>query len=118
MTDLRDVQTMFMHWTPITRECYKRKMVCEGCPNNNERVCNKRPWNKNPLGIKNIKYAVMRTLQNIGEPDKMKVCDCKKHIEFDYTMDKALPNGEVESVAIFKCTVCGAEYTEEEVCQL
>ena len=116
MADLQTTQTMFMHWNPTTRLCYNRKMVCEGCPN--KEICDMQPWNRNPLKIKNIKYAVMRTLQNIGEPEKMKVCDCKKHIEFDYTMDKVLPNGEVESIAIFKCTVCGRELTEEEICQL
>ncbi len=116
MNNLKNTQSMFLHWTPITRTCYKRGMICEGCPN--LEVCSIQPWNKNPVGIKNIKYAVMRILKNIGEPDKMKVCDCKKHIEFDYTMDKALPNGDVESIAIFKCTVCGKEFTEDEVCLL
>lgn len=116
MNKLEKASTMFLHWTPITRTCYKRGMICEGCPE--KFLCDIRPWNLNPLGIKNIKYAVMRILMNIGEPDKMQVCDCKKHLEFDYTLDKQLPNGDIDSIAIYKCTVCGREFTEEEVCQL
>lgn len=42
----------------------------------------------------------------------MRICDCKKHIEFSHTIDKALPFGDVESIAIFKCTVCGKEFIE------
>lgn len=59
----------FQHWTPITLECYKRNMVCEGCPNNTDYLCNKPVWNNNPYRIKNIKYAVMRIIANIGEPE-------------------------------------------------
>lgn len=117
MKDENNKITMFRHWNALTISCYKRNMICEGCPN--KKVCEIEPWNKNPLGIKNIKYAVIRTLQNIGEPEIiMKICNCKKHIEFDHTIDKALPNGDIESIAIFKCTVCGKEFTENEVCLL
>ena len=112
-------QTMFSHWTKITKTCYEHNMICEGCPNNTNFLCKKEPWVRNPYGIKNIKYAVIRTLNNIGEPKKeMKICDCKKHLEFDHTIDKELPFGYIESIAIFKCTVCGKEFTEEEVIRL
>ena len=113
----KDEISMFMHWTDLTKTCYYRyqqKLGCEGCPNNNKYICLKKPWNKNPYRIKNIKYAMLRTLANIGEP-KMKICDCKKHIELDRIIDKALPNGDIVSTTIFKCTVCGKEFTEDEV---
>ena len=108
--------TMFLHWNTTTKTCYKHNMVCEGCPN--KTMCEMQPWNENPLKIKNVKYATMRTLMNIGEPDKLKICDCKNHLEFDYVIDKTMPNGDVVSTAIFKCTVCGKEFTEDEVCLL
>ena len=42
---------------------------------------------------------------------------CKHEWEFDYTIDKALPFGEIESVAIFKCKICDKEmpYSSWEV---
>lgn len=58
--------TMFTHWNSVTRLCYERNMICDGCPNLS--FCNIQPWNKNPYGIKNIKYATIQTLKNIGEP--------------------------------------------------
>ena len=62
--------TMFIHWNAVTRLCYDRHVVqnltCDGCPNLS--FCNIQPWNKNPYGIKNIKYAMIQTLKNIGEP--------------------------------------------------
>lgn len=62
--------SVYFHWTPITKLCYSRQMNCEGCPN--DYVCSLPVWNKNPYGIRNIKYAVMRTIANIGEPKKYK----------------------------------------------
>ena len=41
--------------------------------------------------------------------------ECKKHLEFSYTRDTALPYGEISSEAIFVCTECGVEYSEEEL---
>lgn len=64
----KDKKNMFQHWTDITRTCYDRNMVCDGCPNNTEFVCKKKAWNENPYGIKNIKYATIMTLKNIGKP--------------------------------------------------
>ena len=64
-------ERMFWKWTDLTKTCYKRyeqKLGCEGCPNNTDYVCKKPAWNKNPYGIRNIKYAMLRTLANIGEP--------------------------------------------------
>lgn len=58
----------FLKWTNLTKTCYKYNMTCEGCPNDTEFVCRKIPWNKNPYGMKNIKYATLMTLKNIGKP--------------------------------------------------
>lgn len=68
--------SVYYHWTPITKFCYLRGMKCEGCPNDNEYICKKEPWNKNPYGIRNIKYAVIRTLRNIGEPPNARHKGC------------------------------------------
>lgn len=57
---------MFEHWNSVTKLCYQRNMICTDCPNLD--FCNTQPWNKNPYGIKNIKYATIMTLKNIGEP--------------------------------------------------
>lgn len=40
---------------------------------------------------------------------------CKDSLEYSYTRDTALPYGEISSEAIFVCTECGAEYSEEEI---
>lgn len=37
---------------------------------------------------------------------------CKHEWEYYDTIDKALPYGDVESVAIFKCKICGEEIDE------
>lgn len=37
---------------------------------------------------------------------------CKHEFEYAYTLDKALPYGEIESIAIFKCKICGEEIDE------
>ena len=47
----------------------------------------------------------------------MIICDCKKHLEFDHTRDVLYPYGDIESIAVFKCSVCGREYDEEELAQ-
>ena len=45
----------------------------------------------------------------------MKICDCANHLEFDRVEDRLYPYGGIESNAIFKCSVCGKEYNEEEL---
>lgn len=70
---MKEEKQMFKTWTNLTRTCYaryKEGLGCEGCPNNTNIICNREPWNKNPYGMKNIKYAMLRTLSNIGEPNK------------------------------------------------
>ena len=37
---------------------------------------------------------------------------CKHEWEYAYTLDRALPYGEIESIAIFKCKICGEEIDE------
>lgn len=58
---------MYQHWNNLTKTCYENNMVCTDCIN--KEVCSIEAWNKNPYGIKNIKYAVIRTLAEIGEPE-------------------------------------------------
>ena len=42
-------------------------MICNECPYD-KTLCSMHEWNTNPYGIRNIKYAVLRTLSSIGEP--------------------------------------------------
>ncbi len=58
----------FIRWTNLTKTCYKHNMICDNCPNNTEYLCKRKVWNKNPYHMKNIKYATLMTLKNIGEP--------------------------------------------------
>lgn len=37
---------------------------------------------------------------------------CKHEWEYLETIDKALPYGDIESIAIFKCKICGEEIDE------
>ena len=108
--DLNDKKRMFQHWTPITRVCYYRHMICDGCPNDTEFVCRREPWNTNPYGIRNIKYATIQILKNIGEPER-KIC--KHDWEYIGTIDRSLPYGEIESKAVFKCRICGEEIEKD-----
>lgn len=41
--------------------------------------------------------------------------DCNHEYVYNHTIDKALPFGEIESEAIFKCTKCGEEISETEL---
>lgn len=66
----KDNQKMFQHWNPSTKLCYKQHeegLTCETCPN--LKFCETKPWNKNPYGMRNIKYAMIQTLKNIGKPE-------------------------------------------------
>ena len=63
----------FEHWTNLTKICYDRylnNLGCEGCVNNTENLCKRKPWNVNPYNIRNIKYAMIMTLRNIGAPNE------------------------------------------------
>lgn len=37
---------------------------------------------------------------------------CKHEFEYAYTLDRVLSYGEIESVAVFKCKICGEEIDE------
>lgn len=37
---------------------------------------------------------------------------CKHDWEYYDTLDKVLPYGEIESIAIFRCKICGEEINE------
>lgn len=43
----------------------------------------------------------------------MRICDCKKHLEFDHVEDELYPYGCIESYAVYKCSVCGREFSEK-----
>lgn len=61
----------FEHWTDLTKTCYKRYiegLACKGCPNDTEILCRRTPWNVNPYKMRNIRYAMIMTLKNIGKP--------------------------------------------------
>lgn len=38
---------------------------------------------------------------------------CKHEWEYIGTIDKALPYGEVESLPVYKCKICGEEYVQQ-----
>ena len=40
---------------------------------------------------------------------------CKHQFEYEYTIDRELPFGETESIAVFKCKICGKEVDEYEL---
>lgn len=39
---------------------------------------------------------------------------CNHELEFWETIDKAVA-GDIVSIAVFKCTKCGEEFTEDEI---
>lgn len=41
--------------------------------------------------------------------------NCEENLEYDYTLDKVLPFGEIISIAVFKCIKCGKEFLEGEM---
>ena len=46
---------------------------------------------------------------------KMNNHNCEENLEYDYTIDKVLPFGEIVSIAVFKCIKCGKEFLEGEM---
>lgn len=40
---------------------------------------------------------------------------CKHEWEYYDTIDKALPFGDIVSVAVFRCRICGKEVTIDEL---
>jgi hypothetical protein len=40
---------------------------------------------------------------------------CKHQFEYEYTIDKALPFGDIVSIAVFKCKICKKEVTIDEI---
>jgi len=41
--------------------------------------------------------------------------NCQDYLIYAYTNDIAKPFGEIDSIAVFKCSICGEEFTEEEI---
>ena len=41
--------------------------------------------------------------------------DCNHELEYDYTIDRVLPCGDIVSIAVFRCIKCGEEILEGEV---
>ena len=40
---------------------------------------------------------------------------CKHNWEYSHTIDKALPFGDIISIAVFKCKICGKEVVIDEL---
>lgn len=57
----------YRKWNTTTATCYAHKCCCNGCPN--EDTCNSYLYAVNEYGIKPMKYATIKTYQNIGEAD-------------------------------------------------
>jgi hypothetical protein len=57
----------YQRWNTGTATCYAHNCTCTGCPN--EDTCNSYVYAVNEYGIKPMKYATIKTYQNIGEAD-------------------------------------------------
>lgn len=57
----------YQRWNTGTATCYAHNCSCTGCPN--EETCNSYVYAVNEYGIKPMKYATIKTYQNIGEAD-------------------------------------------------
>jgi hypothetical protein len=57
----------YQRWNTGTATCYANNCCCNRCPN--EEVCNSYIYAVNEYGIKPMKYATIKTYQNIGEAD-------------------------------------------------
>ena len=57
----------YLRWNTTTATCYAHKCRCTGCPNAD--TCNSYVYAVNEYGIKPMKYATIKTYQNIGEAD-------------------------------------------------
>ena len=58
---------LYQRWNKTTLICYRRKMICKGCPN--EWACDMNKSWCNPYGIKRqVKFATLATIMNIGIP--------------------------------------------------
>ena len=57
----------YQRWNTTTATCYAHKCRCTGCPNAD--TCNSYVYAVNEYGIKPMKYATIKTYQNIGEAD-------------------------------------------------
>lgn len=55
----------YFKWNPSTALCYHNKLRCENC--SNRFICNSYNYAYNEYKIKPIKYATIKTYQNIGE---------------------------------------------------
>lgn len=55
----------YTKWNPTTALCYHNNLCCENC--SNKQVCNSYDYAYNEYKIKPIKYAVIKTYQNIGK---------------------------------------------------
>lgn len=40
---------------------------------------------------------------------------CNHDLEYAYTRNEALPYGNINSIAVFKCIKCGEEFNEWEI---
>ena len=55
----------YTKWNATTALCYHNNLCCENC--SNKQVCGSYLYAVNEYGIKPIKYAAIKTYQNIGK---------------------------------------------------
>lgn len=55
----------YTKWNATTALCYHNNLCCENC--SNKQVCDSYLYAVNEYGIKPIKYAAIKTYQNIGK---------------------------------------------------
>jgi hypothetical protein len=55
----------YTKWNTTTAICYHNNLCCANC--SNRQVCDNYSFSKNEYGIKPVKYATIKTYQNIGK---------------------------------------------------
>lgn len=55
----------YTKWNPTTALCYYNNLCCENCYN--KQICDSYDYAYNEYKIKPIKYATIKTYQNIGK---------------------------------------------------
>ena len=60
-----DYTKSYKYWNATTALCYHNKLCCENC--SNKQICDSYIYAFNEYKIKPIKYATIKTYQNIGK---------------------------------------------------
>ena len=64
MTKFVEDSRMFYKWNFTTAICFKNRMICGRC--NNQEVCAVEPIHTNKYNMRPVKYAALMTYKNIG----------------------------------------------------